>query len=90
MMSFILLYAVNFIRTLIILVIIYFAIRLIRRYVLPLLIDQGIKNMQQKMQEQQRRQQPRRPQGDVTIEYEQKNNKTNQNQGDYVDFEEVD
>lgn len=89
----ILLYLFNFIRTLLIILIIYYAIRLFARYVLPLLVDKGIKNMQQKMNDQQsqfqRRQ--RRPDGEVTIE----KNRTNQrnsdtDEGEYVDFEEVD
>ena len=88
----IILYLVGFVRTLLIIAIIYFGIRLVTRYVLPLLVNKGIKNMQQKMQDQQRQnQQPSRPDGEVTIENNKRNNKNNtQNQGDYVDFEEVD
>jgi hypothetical protein len=57
-----------------------------------MLLDKGIKNMQQKMQEQQRQQQrSSRREGEVTIETQGKNPKSNQNkQGDYIDFEEVD
>ena len=44
----------NFLKTLFIIVLIYYAIRLVTRYILPLLVDKGLKNMQQKMQEQQR------------------------------------
>jgi len=48
--------------------------------------------MQQKMQDQQRQsQRSTRPPGDVTIEYNNRTGKnSNQNKGDYVDFEEVD
>ena len=56
-----------------------------------MLIDKGVKNMQQKMQDQQRRQQPRRPEGEVTVEdRSHQNKKASENKGDYVDFEEVD
>ena len=88
----IILYAVGLLRTILIIAVIYYAIRLFSRYVLPLLVDKGIKNMQQKMQNQQfNNQRQQRPDGEVTIE----NNKTtdsrgSQPQGDYVDFEEVD
>ena len=92
MILFILIYVFNFIRTLLIIAIIYYGIRLFTRYVLPLLVDKGIKNMQQKMQEQQRNNnRSGRREGEVTIE-QNKNNQRNssQNQGEYVDFEEVD
>ncbi len=86
------LYIVGFLRTILIIAAIYYAIRLFSRYVLPLLVDKGIKNMQQKMQNQQfQNQRKQRRDGEVTIE----NNRTTQRgssqpQGDYVDFEEVD
>lgn len=88
----IILSANGFLRTLLIIVLIFYGIRLFARYILPLLVDKGLKNMQQKMQDQQRQsQRSTRPPGDVTIEY---NNRTGKNgsktKGDYVDFEEVD
>lgn len=91
MYLFITLYLINFIRTLAIIAIIYFGFRLIVRYVLPLLVDKGLKNIQQKMQDQQRRNQPpRRPEGDVTIEGQPAHKKNNEDKGEYIDFEEVD
>ena len=88
----IILYLVNFLRTILIIVVIYYGIRLFSRYVLPLLVDKGLKNMQQKMQNQQRQnQRPSRPDGEVTIENNKNTDRNkSQNQGDYVDFEEVD
>ncbi len=89
----ILLYLFNFLRTLFIILIIYYAIRLVARYVLPMVVDKGIKNMQQKMNEQQRQYQQgqKRPKGDVTIERDRTNPRnTEPDKGEYVDFEEVD
>ncbi len=82
----------NFLRTIFIIVIIYYGIRLFTRYVLPFLLDKGLKNMQQKMHEQQRQnQRSGRPPGEVTIEDNRRNNKNGgQIKGEYVDFEEVD
>jgi hypothetical protein len=82
----------NFLRTLFIIVIVYYGIRFFTRHILPLLVDKGIKNMQQKMQDQQRQgQRSTRPPGEVTIEYNNRTGKNgNQSKGDYVDFEEVD
>lgn len=91
MKLFILLYLINFIRTLVIILAIYLGIRLFRRYVLPMLIDKGIKNMQEKMYDQQRQNQhPERPEGDVTIEKDRNRRKQKNDEGEYVDFEEVD
>jgi hypothetical protein len=91
MTLFIVLYIVNFVRTLFIIALIYFGIRFIGRYILPMLIDKGVKNMQQKMQNQQRQNQPKRPEGEVTIEKEPTSrNRNSQNDDEYVDFEEVD
>jgi uncharacterized membrane protein (DUF106 family) len=88
---FITLYIVNFLRTLIIIAIIYFAIRLFTRYVLPLILENKIKEMQQKMQEQQKQQRRTgKQEGEVTIEYNKnRNDARNRNEGEYVDFEEV-
>lgn len=93
MMDLLIILSINgFLRTLLILVLIFYGIRLFARYILPLLVDKGIKNMQQKMQDQQRQnQRSTRQPGDVTIEYNNRSNKNSgQNKGDYVDFEEVD
>ena len=88
----VILYVVGFLRTILIIAIIYYGIRLFSRFVLPLLVDKGLKNMQQKMQNQQhQKQRNMRPDGEVTVENKtDSNRKSTQNQGDYVDFEEVD
>lgn len=91
MVLFVTLYIVNFIRTIIIILVIYYGFKLFTRYVMPMLINKGVKNMQQKMQNQQRQQKPQRPEGDVTIEGRpQQHQQNNSSNGDYVDFEEVD
>lgn len=88
---FILLFLINFVKTLVIILVIWFGIRLFRQYVLPMLIDKGIKNMQEKMHEQQKEQQRSgREQGEVTIENRQHGKKHNDKKGEYVDFEEID
>lgn len=88
---FITLYIVNFLRTLIIIAIIYYAIRLFTRYVLPLILENKIKEMHQKMQNQQKQQRRTgKQEGEITIEYDQKrNNIRNRDDSEYVDFEEV-
>ncbi|HSH20949.1 MAG TPA: DUF4834 family protein [Draconibacterium sp.] len=88
----VILFLVNFLRTLFIIAIIYYGIKLFSRYILPMLVDKGLKNMQQKMQNQQRQNQTStRPPGEVTIEdNSQKRDKNGKIKGEYVDFEEVD
>lgn len=90
MTLYITLYLVGFARTLFIIAIIYFGIRLITRYILPMLVDKGLKNMQQKMQNQQQQNNPSRPEGEVTLEKKPSTKNTSDKaKGDYVDFEEV-
>ncbi len=90
MTAFITLYIVNFLRTILIIAIIYYGIRIITRYLFPFLIDKGVKNMQQKMQDQQRgSQKPRRPEGEVTLEKNPSRRNSADDKGEYVDFEEV-
>jgi hypothetical protein len=87
----VLLFLTNFIRTLIIIVVVYYAFRFVARYVFPFLLDKGIKNMQNKVYEQQRQsQRATRQPGDVTVENNNRQGRSvNQNKGEYVDFEEV-
>ncbi len=87
----VLLFLTNFIRTLVIIVVIYYAFRFVSRYVFPLLLDKGIKNMQNKVFEQQRQsQRATRSPGEVTVENNNRQRSSgNQNKGEYVDFEEV-
>lgn len=87
----VLLFLTNFIRTIVIIVVIYYAFRFISRYLFPFLLDRGIKNMQNKVYEQQRQgQRATRQPGEVTIENNSRQGRTvNQSKGEYVDFEEV-
>jgi len=89
---FVILYLINFLRSLFIILIIYYAFRFIGRYVFPMLIDKGVKNMQQKMYDQQKQnQRPARREGEVTLENNRKSNRNSpSDRGEYIDFEEVD
>jgi uncharacterized membrane protein (DUF106 family) len=87
----VILYIVGFLRTLLVIALIYFAIRLFTRYILPYIVENKVKEMQQKLNEQKKQQERAgRREGDVTIEYDKKqNNSRNKNDGEYVDFEEI-
>ena len=87
----VILYFVNFIRTILIIAVIYYGIRLFTKYILPLIVDKGLKNMQQKMYDQQREtQRTGRREGEVTVESKDDKKNRDHNKGEYVDFEEVD
>jgi len=82
---------IGFLRTVVVVLIIFYAVRLITRFVLPLLFQKTIKDMQAKMNQQMRDQQRQgKREGEVTIERNQNQNNRNSQTGEYVDFEEVD
>jgi predicted Holliday junction resolvase-like endonuclease len=82
---------IGFLRTVVVILIIFYAVRLITRFVLPLLFQKTIKDMQAKMHQQMRDQQRQeKREGEVTVERNQNQNNRNSQTGEYVDFEEVD
>ncbi len=82
---------IGFLRTVVVLLVIFYAVRLITRFVVPLLFQKTIKDMQAKMHQQMRDQQRQgKREGEVTIERNQNQNNRNSQTGEYVDFEEVD
>jgi hypothetical protein len=80
----------NFLRTLFIILIIWYGIKLVTKYVLPMVLHKTVKNIQSRVGEKFRQQQQSgRPEGEVTVENKQKNNGNKSQEGEYVDFEEV-
>lgn len=86
----------GFLRTILIIIIIYYVIRLFTRYILPgLFVNYMDKKMndfsKQQVKEQQRqRQQARQREGEVTIDYKPGDTAGNKSsKGDYVDYVEV-
>ena len=87
----VLLVVTNFIRTLVVILVVWYGIKLVTKYIFPLMLNRTMKNMQSRMEEQIRQQQRgSRREGDVTVEGKRKNGTANSNEGEYVDFEEVD
>lgn len=77
---------IGFIRTVLILLIIFYAVRLITRFVVPLLLRKTINDMQARMQQQMREQQRQgKREGEVTIEKKPNQNNRNAQSGEYVD-----
>lgn len=77
----------GFIRVILIILIIYYVIRIISRILTPILLNLLFKKMKNQQNQSYEKQ---REEGDVIIENVPKNKKSNDNVGEYVDFEEVD
>jgi hypothetical protein len=88
----IILYLTNFIETVLIIVGFYVVSKYVFRWLFPFLFQHSIKNMQQKMQDNLKNQQrSNRHEGEVTIENDRIRKPTySRDEGEYVDFEEVD
>jgi len=80
----VILFAVNFFRTVLIIVVAYYLIRFISRVVMPMFSNQPNSNNNYQRQN-------KRNEGDVTIENNrQQGGKIPRDEGEYVDFEEID
>ena len=86
----------GFIRTLLIIFIVFYVIRLFTRYILPALfynyMDDKVKEFEKKQRREKQRyqEQARKREGEVTIDYSREGkNKTKPAKGDYVDYVEI-
>jgi len=80
-------------RTILIIMLIYYVIKFIRRYLFPVFFNKLMKDMEKKVKEQQGYQEPDRNVnvGETTIEKAPRTQQGNdKNIGEYVDYEEVD
>jgi len=83
----------GFVRTILIFVIIYYAVKIIGRFVFPLVIKRFMGKFEQRVKDQQAQNSPRNDEkiGETTIDKTSvKNTKESNSVGEYVDFEEVD
>jgi len=84
---------VNFMRTILILIIIYYVFKLIARYVLPFFLKRFIHKMQDKAQQQYGNQQQETNVNVGETSIDKKPNQEGQSKnsvGEYVDYEEID
>jgi len=83
----------NFIRTILILALIYYAFKIIGRYVFPLILKKMMGKVEKKFNEQQHRntsnQQPVKEGETVIDKTPNQAKKTNDQVGEYVDYEDV-
>lgn len=86
---FVILTITSFLRTVGIIVIIYFGLKYIGRLLFPIVVKKAVNNMQARQTQYQREQQ--KQEGEVTIEKDRaRQTQTRKTDGEYVDFEEVD
>lgn len=85
---FVILTITSFLRTVGIIVIIYYGLKFVGRLLFPIVVKKAVNNMQARQTQYQRDQ---KREGEVTIEKDKQRASRNQNsEGEYVDFEEVD
>lgn len=85
---FVILYLTNFLRTIGILVLLYYGLKFVGRLLFPVIVKKAMNNMQARQNTNQRGQ---TREGEVTIETKKnQRSKTSSNDGEYVDFEEID
>jgi hypothetical protein len=86
---------INLLRTILIIIIISYLIRLFTRYILPVLFSNYVEDKAREFSKQQKRrqyeqQQARKREGEVSIDYSPQNNNRNKpSRGVYVDYEEI-
>ena len=80
-------------RTLLIILLIYYGVKLIGRFAFPFVMKRFANKMEKRFNEQKdqvRRDQQQTKVGETVIDKTPNQQKSNQNVGEYVDFEEVD
>lgn len=87
-LSFVILVLTNFLETIGLIVVIYFVLKFVGRLLFPVVVKKAVNNMQQRQTAYQRETKRR---DEVTVENTQQH-KTQKHfdQGEYVDFEEID
>ncbi|WP_040278535.1 DUF4834 family protein [Psychroserpens damuponensis] len=85
----------GFVRTILIILLVWYAIKILSRFFAPYLMRYMSKKMQQKFEgqfgQQQQRQQPKQREGETVIDkMPNRNSGSNKKVGEYIDYEEVD
>jgi len=81
------LYLTNFLRTVGIIVILYYLLKFLGRLLFPIVVKKAVNNMQAR---QSQSTESRKREGEVTIETNRREqNRTRNSEGEYVDFEEI-
>ena len=86
---FVILVLTNFLKTVGIIVLIYYGLKFIGRLLFPIVVKKAVNNMQSRQTQYQRHYQ-QKPEGEVTVEKNRREQtRTRNTEGEYVDFEEI-
>jgi hypothetical protein len=87
---FVILVLTNLLKTIGIIVIVYYGLKFLGRLLFPIVVKKAVNNMQEKQTQYQRQYQQPKPEGQVTVENNQRQqSRANNAEGEYVDFEEI-
>jgi len=76
-------------RTLAIILLIYYGLKIIARYVFPLFVKRTMNKMEDKFRAQQEAQQPQHKVGETVIDKKPQPRKKETDSGEYIDYEEI-
>lgn len=76
-------------RTLFVILIIYYALKIVSRYILPIILKSAVNKVQKNMNKQQAPKQDNTKVGETTVDYTPNTTSSSNKVGEYVDFEEV-
>lgn len=81
---------IGLLRILAIILIIYYILKIIARYVFPFFIKRTVSKMEDRFRQQQETQQPQGKVGETTVDRKPQNKKEiSKDGGEYIDFEEM-
>ncbi len=81
-------------RTILVIIIIYYGLQIISKYILPIVLKKAVNKVQDNMknqfeQHQKQQQKPNEPVGKTSVDFAPKSESSNNKVGEYIDFEEV-
>lgn len=81
----------GFVRTILIIIVVYYVLKVIGRFAAPIIIKKAASKFEERFKNQQQPAEPQSKVGETIIEKKPSSSKTsNDNVGEYVDYEEVD
>ena len=76
-------------RTLLVILLIYYALKIVSRYILPIILKSAVNKVQKNMNKQQKPKQDNTKVGETTVDYTPNTASKTSNVGEYIEFEEV-
>jgi len=78
-------------RTILIIIIVYYVLKFVSKYILPIILKKAVNKVQKDMNSQFENENHKSTKiGETSVDYAPKNNSSNNNVGEYIDYEELD